>query len=122
MLTEIDRVLIATPDAEATAKCWKERVEAVEAGRDRVSSLSARRITLRAGTGEVEILEPDGAGLVETELKRRGRSHLFAAGAMSEHPAGVAATAGKSGAAVDGHDGRHYITLTIEGAPRRLER
>lgn len=120
MLTEIDRVLIASPDAEATAICWRERVKAVEVARDRVSSLSAKRITLRAGTGDVEILEPDGSGLVESELKRRGRAHLFAAGAMSADPAGVAGTARKSGANVQAHDGRQYITLTIEGAPIRF--
>ena len=120
MLTEIDRVLVATRDAETTAQCWKDRLGASEVGRDRVAALSAARITLRAGTGDVEILEPDGTGLIADELKRRGRAHLFAAGAMSAGAASVAAHSAKNGAAVETHDGRHYITLTIEGAPIRF--
>ncbi|MEQ1755123.1 MAG: hypothetical protein ABL973_13440 [Micropepsaceae bacterium] len=120
MLTEIDRVLIATPDREETARRWKARLDASEVGRDRVSSLSATRTTLRAGSSDIEILEPDGVGLIADELKRRGRAHLFAAGAMSAGATGVAAHAQKNGAAVETSDGRHYITLTIEDAPIRF--
>ncbi len=117
MLTEIDRLLLATPDAEAAAAKWFDRLGAVEVGRDALPSLGARRITLRAGTSDIELLQPDGTGAVETALKRRGRAHLFAAGAASPDPAKVAQTALASGAAHRQADGRHYLTLTIEGAP-----
>lgn len=117
MLTEIDRVLLATPDAEAAAAKWRERLGAVEVSRDALPSLGARRITMRAGTSDIEILEPDGTGAVEAALKRRGKAHLYAAGAASPDPAGVAKTARASGAAHHEADGRHYLTLTIEGAP-----
>ncbi len=117
MLTEIDRVLLATPDAEAAAGKWRERLGAVEVSRDALPSLGARRITMRAGTSDIELLEPDGTGAVEAALKRRGKAHLYAAGAASPDPAGVAKTARASGAAHHEADGRHYLTLTIEGAP-----
>lgn len=117
MLTEIDRVLLATPDAEAAAAKWRERLGAVEVGRDTLPSLAATRITMRAGTSDIELLEPDGTGAIEAALKRRGRAHLYAAGAASPDPAKVAETARASGAAHREADGRHYLTLTIEGVP-----
>ena len=117
MLTNIDRVLLATPDAQAAADKWITAVGAQVVDRDRVESLAARRIILRAGTSDIEILQPDGDGIVAAALKRRGRAHLFAAGAASPDPAAVAATAIASGAAHRQTEGRHYLTLTIEGAP-----
>ena len=50
------------------------------------SGLGAKRVTLRAGTGEIELLEPEGNSVVADELARRGRSHLFGAGATSLDP------------------------------------
>src|SRR6202789_3403509 len=99
MLTEIERVLVATPDVVAAADAWRSLLGAAEVSRDRVSSLSARRITLRAGRSDIELLEPDGEGLIADELKRRGRAHLFAAGASSPDPGKVAEHARKHGAA-----------------------
>lgn len=120
MLTEIDRVLIATPDADGAARKWRALVGAEEIRRDRVPLLSARRIILRAGTSDIELVEPDGEGIFADELKRRGRAHLFAAGASSPEPAKVAAHAEKAGAKTADEDGRHYIKLEIEGAPIRF--
>lgn len=117
MLTEIDRVLLATPDAEAAAARWRERLGAVEVSRDALPSLGAQRITMRAGSSDIELLQPDGTGAIEAALKRRGKAHLYAAGAASPDPARVAKTAKASGAAHHEADGRHYLTLTIEGAP-----
>jgi len=120
VLTDIDRVLLAAPDAAAAAQCWKERVGAVEVSHDRLTSLGAKRVTMRAGTSDIEILEPDGVGVVADELRRRGRAHLFAAGASSPDAAAVAAAAKGEGASCSAADGRHYVTLTVEGAPIRF--
>jgi hypothetical protein len=120
MLTEIDRVQLATPDAAGAAASWLAMVGAEEIGRDRVAHLAARRTTLRAGTSDIELLEPDGAGLVADELTRRGRAHLFAAGAASPDAGYVAERARAAGAAHHAENGRHMITLGIEGAPIRF--
>ncbi|HUO93008.1 MAG TPA: hypothetical protein VMU22_08805 [Rhizomicrobium sp.] len=120
MLTEIDRVLVAVPDADATKEKWFALVGAEEVRRDRLVSLSANRITLRAGRSDIELLEPDGAGILADELKRRGRAHLFAAGASSPKAGKVADQARNSGAAVLTERGRHLITIEIEGAPIRF--
>ena len=120
MLTEIDRVLLATPDAASAARAWQARLGAEEVGRDRNSLLSARRITLRAGTSDIELLEPDGAGIVADELKRRGRAHLFAAGASSPNAARVAEVARAAGAVHHAEGGRHMITIEIEDQPIRF--
>ena len=120
MLTEIDRVLVAVPDAAAAKAKWSARIGAVEVGQDRAAALSARRITLRAGRSDIELLEPDGEGLIADELKRRGRAHLFAAGASSPEAGNVAEHAAKAGAQCTAEDGRYRITLEIEGAPIRF--
>src|SRR3990167_5253446 len=64
MLTEIDRVLLATPDAETTAAKWRALLGAEEVSRDALPGLAARRLALRLGTSDIELLEPDGAGAV----------------------------------------------------------
>lgn len=117
MLQDIDRVLLATPDAGAAAARWKTLLGAEEVARDRLDGLAARRTVLRAGTSDIELLEPDGTGAVDAALRRRGRAHLFAAGASSPDPGQVAATARAAGADHVSADGREYVTLTLEGAP-----
>src|SRR5258708_475934 len=120
MLTQIDRVQLATPDAAGAAAKWRELTDAQEVGRDRIGHLAARRTTLRAGTSDIELLEPDGEGLLASELKRRGRAHLFAAGASSPDAGKVAETAHLAGASHREENGQYTITLEIEGAPIRF--
>jgi hypothetical protein len=120
MLTEIDRVQLATLDAEDAARKWRLLVGAEEVRRDRIACLGARRLTLRAGASDIEILEPDGTGTVDSELKRRGRAHLFAAGAASPNPAGVAERARANGASDIEENGRHHLSVTLEGVPIRF--
>jgi hypothetical protein len=120
MLTEIDRVLLATPDAASAAEKWCALLGAEEVGRDRIAGLAARRTILRVGRSDIELLEPDGEGLLGDELKRRGRAHLFAAGASSPDAGKVAERAARAGAVVRAEGGRHLITLEIEGAPIRF--
>lgn len=120
MLKEIDRVLLATPDAAHAGRKWQAMTGAHEIGRDRVAGLGARRVTLRAGTSDIELLEPDGAGLLADELGRRGRPHLFAAGASSCEAGRVAEHARRAGASVITENNRHMITIEIESAPIRF--
>lgn len=120
MLSQIDRILLATPDAAGAAEKWRRLLGAEEVGRDRVEIFSARRTTLRAGISDIELLEPDGAGLLADELRRRGRPHLFAAGASSSDAVRAAEQARKTGAQHHIEGSRHYITIEIEGAPIRF--
>lgn len=120
MLTAIDRVQLATPDAASAARKLCTIIGAEEVQRDRIGFLAARRTTLRAGTSDIELLEPDGAGLLADELKRRGRAHLFAAGASASDAGKIAAHARNARAAVLAENGRHMITVGIEGAPIRF--
>jgi len=80
MLTTIDRIQIATPDAAETARGWIALLGAQHQGADRVSTLAANRTTLRLGRSLIELLEPDGTGAIDAALKKRGRAHLFAGG------------------------------------------
>lgn len=120
MLAEIDRIQLATPDAGNTAEKWRRLLGAEEVGRDKIACLNAKRLTLRAGASDIEILEPDGAGTIERELKRRGRAHLFAAGASSPDPGEVGRQAEARGAQHVVENRRHYLTVEIEGAPIRF--
>lgn len=82
MLSRIDRIQLAVPDADAAAKGWIGLLGAEPAGEDRLECLAARRHKLRVGTGTVELLVPDGAGPVADAVAARG-AHLYAAGAAT---------------------------------------
>ena len=117
MLTTIDRVQIATRDAKSVAETWRRRLGAEEISSDLIKALRARRTTLRVGTGEVELLEPDGTGIVEHELVRRGRSHVFGAGATSLDMSGLASNAINAGAQHITEGDQDFIRIEIEGSP-----
>lgn len=89
MLDAVDRIQIATADALGTAKGWETLLGARPAGEDEVTCLGARRFTYRLGRSEVEFLEPSGAGAVDDALRKRGRAHIFAAGASTPDPAAL---------------------------------
>jgi hypothetical protein len=91
MLTEIDRIQIATPDAAAAAEAWHRLLGAEPESNDPVHALGAKRTTLRLGSGCIEFLEPDGAGVIADALRKRGRGHLFAAGIATPSFEGVVA-------------------------------
>jgi hypothetical protein len=84
MLKEIDRIQIATENADAAAAGWTQLLGAELHGTDRVHALAAKRTTYRLGRGEIEFLEPDGAGPIQKALQKRGRAHLYAAGASTD--------------------------------------
>ena len=79
MLSRVDRIQLAVPDRAAAAKGWTALLGAEPAGEDTVQSLGAKRTSLRLGTGWIELVEPDGPGVVADALAKRG-AHLFSAG------------------------------------------
>jgi hypothetical protein len=83
VLTRIDRVQIAVPDREDVAKRWETLLDAELRSEDGVAALGARRTTLALGDSCVELLEPDGSGLIADAISRRG-AHLFVGGAATQ--------------------------------------
>ena len=67
MLTEVDRLLVATPDSGSAGAAWRSILGAEEVLRERTPALSAVRRVFRVGRSDVEFLEPDGGRI------RRGR-------------------------------------------------
>jgi len=100
MLTQIDRMVLATPDAAETARNWIAVLGAEPDGGDRIAALGARRTRLRLAQGFVELLEPDGAGPVADALAARGRAHMFAAGVSTTDMAGLKRRLADQGVAV----------------------
>lgn len=82
MLSKIDRIQLAVPDAAVAMQGWIDILAGEPDGYDDIAGLGAKRQRLRVGTGVVEFLEPDGVGIVGDAVARRG-AHLFAAGASS---------------------------------------
>ena len=117
MLTEVDRLLVATPDAAAAAAAWRSVLGAEEVHSGPAPALGARRTVVRAGRSDVEFLQPDGTGAIADALSRRGRAHVWAAGAASPDPGAVAGTARAAGARVGSEGDRVHVELEIEGAP-----
>ena len=120
MLTEVDRLLVATPDAAAAAAAWRSVLGAEEVHSGPAPALGAYRTVVRAGRSDVEFLQPDGTGAIADVLSRRGRAHVWAAGAASPDPGAVAGTARAAGARVGSEGDRVHVELEIEGAPIRF--
>lgn len=79
MLARVDRVQLAVADRARAGEAFRRLLGAEAIHDDAVAPLAARRTTLGAGTSMIELLEPDGAGPVDTHLRRFGAG-LFAAG------------------------------------------
>jgi len=120
MLTEVDRLLVATPDAAGAAAAWRSVLGAEEVHSGPAPALGAHRTVVRAGRSDVEFLQPDGTGAIADALSRRGRAHVWAAGAASPDPGAVAGTARAAGARVGSEGDRVHVELEIEGAPIRF--
>jgi len=80
MLLEIDRIQLAVPDVAPVVERWQSILGAEISTVDEVACLGASRTSLRLGTGLIEVLEPDGSGVVADAVAKRG-AHMFAAGA-----------------------------------------
>ena len=79
MLTAMNRVLMVAPDAAATGTSWERLLDARPEGTRARPALGATAHLWRLGDGWVEILTPDGDGIVADALAARG-PHLFAGG------------------------------------------
>jgi hypothetical protein len=79
MLTRVDRIQVTATDRRKAAEHWRRLLEAELVRDDVLKGLGARRSVLRAGTSEVEILDPDGSGPVAEHLSAGGGG-LFAVG------------------------------------------
>lgn len=89
MFSRVDRIQLAVPDRAAAARGWMELLGAEHFGEDRVECLNAKRTSLRLGTGWIELVEPDGPGVVAEALTQRG-AHLFSAGIATRDLDGLA--------------------------------
>jgi hypothetical protein len=79
MLEAMSRVVLAAGDATAASVGWEQVLGAEPAGTSRRTALGARAHHWRLGDGWVDILVPDGPGIVADALDARG-PHLFAGG------------------------------------------
>ncbi len=122
MLTRVDRVQLAVPDAAAAAAKWADVLHAEPAGEDAISCLSARRMSYRIGAGWVEFLEPDGTGVVAEALAARGGAHLFAGGAACNDMDGLLAHLKEVGAQPTSEGGQIFLdpANTGSGTPRSV--
>ncbi|MGE0659738.1 MAG: hypothetical protein AB7F36_08400 [Reyranellaceae bacterium] len=116
MLSRIDRLQLAVPDAAPVAARWAALLGAQEHGRDRLATLGARRTRLRLGDGWIELLEPDGTGIVDTALQRRG-AHLFAAGAASPDLPALRAHLASQGVQPPEEAGQLHLSDADTGVP-----
>lgn len=78
MLEAMDRVVLVAEDA-APGRAFETLLDAEPAGASHRPALGARAHYWRLGDGRVEILTPEGDGLVAEALAARG-PHLFAGG------------------------------------------
>jgi len=109
MLTAINRIQIATPDAADAARGWISLLGAQPHSTGRIRALAAKRTTLRLGRGEIDILEPDGAGPIDAALKKRGRAYLFAGGASAADLPKTIADLRTQGIEVTLEEGQAYL-------------
>ncbi len=116
MLKRVDRVQIAVPDRTAAAERWNALLGAETADEDRIAALGARRSRLRLGTGYIEILEPDGTGVVADAIAQRG-SHLFAAGLSTDDVAALTAHLDSLGIAAASENSQAYVDPDGTGVP-----
>ena len=78
MLDRCDRVQIAVHDAAKAAQRFSQLLGCEIARRDHCRHLAARRTILAVGESEFELCEPDGAGLTQDFLARRGEGLMTA--------------------------------------------
>jgi hypothetical protein len=114
MLKRIDRLQVAVPDRGAAAKSWTQILGAEPAGEDRIACLGALRTRLRLGDGFIELLEPDGAGVLHDAVAKRG-AHLYAAGATTDDLEGLVAHLRSEGLDASLEGGQAFVDPSTSG-------
>ena len=79
MILGIDRIQLAVASRRAATDCWSTLLGAETVREDSIASLAAHRRVLRAGTSEIELLQPDGLGAT-AQFVSRSRTSIFAIG------------------------------------------
>ena len=116
MLTRVDRVQVVVPKRAAVAAAFARLLDAGIVGEDRVGGLAARRTVLRLGSSEVELLEPDGAGVVADFLSA-ARGGLFAAGFATSNISGLRARLAALGVTCGEEGGQLFIEPRLPQLP-----
>jgi hypothetical protein len=116
MLARVDRVQVVATNRAAVAAAFTRLLDAPVVREDRVGGLAARRSVLRLGRSEVELLEPDGTGVVADFLSAT-RGGLFAAGFATEDVSGLRARLTASGVACGEEGGQLFIEPRLPQLP-----
>ena len=114
MLKRIDRLQVAVPDRGTAAESWTQILGAEPAGEDRIACLGALRTRLRLGDGFIELLEPDGAGVLHDAIAKRG-AHLYAAGATTDDLEGLVAHLRSEGLDASLEGGQAFVDPSTSG-------
>ena len=78
MLDRVDRILLASHDASATARRWQQLLDAQIVRENSVPALNSKRVVIHLGDSEIEIHQPEGEGPIADHL--HNSSGPFAAG------------------------------------------
>ncbi len=87
MLDRVDRILIASHDASATARRWQQLLDAQIVRENSVPAFNSKRVVIHLGDSEIEIHEPLGEGPIAEHL--HNGSGPFAAGFATPDIAGL---------------------------------
>lgn len=83
MITRIDRLQLAVRSRERSAALFSRLFDAALVREDRLPKLGALRSVLRLGESELELLEPDGLGIVAQHISRYP-TPIFAVGLATQ--------------------------------------
>jgi catechol 2,3-dioxygenase-like lactoylglutathione lyase family enzyme len=112
MIDRIDRVALVVADRKVAADTYRRLLGAEVAREDRSAYLAARRTVMALGESEIELCEPDGAGLAAAALAERGEG-LLAGGVAAVEPEAVLQRLEGLGLAPIVEDGQ----IHVEGSP-----
>lgn len=116
MISGLDRIVMAVPNAAEVARRWTAALGAVPHRTLSLPSIGARSTELRLGRSVVEILQPDGAGSVADAVAARG-PHLFAAGLTSPDLPALVGRLRNRGIDAVSADGRLWLAPEAIGIP-----
>lgn len=91
MITRIDRLQLAVRSHERSTELFSRLFDAAVVREDRLPKLGARRRVLRLGESELELLEPDGLGIVAQHISRYP-TPIFAVGLATNDVAAARAS------------------------------